>query len=249
MNKNATQKIVFLLLFISCKNIHQTDKNPDVIISKAQEMHGSRYFEKVDLTFDFREYNYQLKREYKKTLYLRSKKWGDSLLEDRFEDHKKFQRYINSNPVQVPDSMQLKYIESLNSVLYFIQIPYILDDPAVIKKYVGIDSIKGQPYHSVKVTFLKENGGVDFEDEYRYWIHTSEHLIDYLAYNYQTSGGGTRFREVIKRSKVGGIIFQDYNNYKPQKRFVSLDSLPLLFEQNALIKVSTIAQKNMKINP
>ena len=83
----------------------------------------------------------------------------------------------------------------------------------------------------LKVTFKEEGGGEDFQDEYRYWINQKNHEIDYLAYNYLTDGGGTRFRRAINKRKIVGIFFQDYVNYKPFQKFEQLDSLPSLFEQ------------------
>ena len=73
--------------------------------------------------------------------------------------------------------------------------------------------------------------------------------MDFLAYNYQTDGGGTRFRKAIDQRRVDGVLFQDYENYKPQKRFVALDSLPFLFAQGQLLKVSEIKNENIRFIP
>ena len=100
---------------------------------------------------------------------------------------------------------------------------------------------------TIKITFNQEGGGEDFQDEYRYWISQEDHKIAYLAYNYLTDGGGTRFRKVQNAREINGIGIQDYVNYKPYQKFISLDSLPQLFEKDSLIEVSLIENKNIKV--
>ncbi len=67
--------------------------------------------------------------------------------------------------------MQVKYTSSVNSVLYFVQLPYLLNDPAVIKSYEGTQKVLGETYEVLKVTFRPSGGGEDFQDEYRYRFH------------------------------------------------------------------------------
>ena len=71
--------------------------------------------------------------------------------------------------------------------------------------------------------------------------------LDYLAYNYLTDGGGTRFRKAKNLRKIKGFLFQDYINYKPQVKISSLDSLPHLFEKDSLEILSIIENKNIKV--
>jgi hypothetical protein len=107
--------------------------------------------------------------------------------------------------------------------------------------------VNDKSYWSIKVTFQKDGGGEDFQDEYRYWINQETYEVDFLAYNYQTDGGGTRFRKAINRREIDGFLFQDYENYKPSKKFEPLDSLPVLFEQGYLKQVSLIRNKNIRV--
>ena len=80
------------------------------------------------------------------------------------------------------------------------------------------------------------------------YVMRSRSLLDYLAYNYLTEGGGTRFRQAVNKQLNKGFIFQDYINFKPNVKFVSLDSLPILFEAGNLIKVSNIKNKNIRVS-
>jgi hypothetical protein len=132
--------------------------------------------------------------------------------------------------------------------MYFFQLPKPLKDGAVISELLGSTKILEQFYWVVKVGFTEQGGGDDFQDEYRYWINQKNYEIDYLAYNYLTDGGGTRFRKAKNKRTMSGFLFQDYTNYKPQDKRVLLDSLPSLFEKGLLVKVSEIENKNIQIS-
>jgi len=95
------------------------------------------------------------------------------------------------------------------------------------------------------VTFDQEGGGVDHEDVYVYWVHKQDMTVDYLAYSYQVNGGGVRFRSAYNRRKIGGIIFQDYINYKHDKD-TPVSSLDALYETGKLTELSKIELKNIK---
>ena len=151
-----------------------------------------------------------------------------------------FRRYKNDTLVRLADSTAAKYANSVNSVLYFAQLPYGLNAPAAKKALLGKATIKNKNYYEIGVRFSEDGGGTDFEDEFVYWINTETFTVDYLAYSYATDGGGIRFREAYNERFVEGIRFVDYNNYKPESLDVSLTELDGLFEQGALKLLSTI---------
>jgi hypothetical protein len=140
----------------------------------------------------------------------------------------------------------VKYTSSVNSVLYFVQLPYLLNDPAVIKSYEGTQKVLGETYDVLKVTFRPSGGGEDFQDEYRYWFHEKTHLLDFLAYNYETDGGGVRFRKAYNRSERGGILFQDYVNYEVPVG-TPLQKIPALFEAGKLKELSRIVNTDIQV--
>ena len=107
------------------------------------------------------------------------------------------------------------YANSVNSVIYFALLPYFLNDPAVIKTYLGTEVIGEKEYERVMVTFQQEGGGKDFEDEFIYWFDGDTYHLDFLAYNYITDGGGARFREAFNARQINGVRFVNYTNYKP----------------------------------
>jgi len=170
------------------------------------------------------------------------------------------------------------YSNSLNSVMYFLQLPKPLLDDAVHSELLGEIKIEEATYWTIKVYFSEEGGGQDYQDEYRYWINQDtyeidylaynynaegggedyqdeyrywinqdSHEIDYLAYNYNAEGGGIRFRKAINKKRVKGILFQDYQNFRPSNKFEPLDNLPLIYEEGLLSQISLIENKNITV--
>lgn len=71
--------------------------------------------------------------------------------------------------------------------------------------------------------------------------------MDYFAYLYKTEEGGLRFREAINPRKKGGILLQDYINYKPADENTPLDSLKAMFVSGRLQKLSEIRMENASV--
>ena len=83
--------------------------------------------------------------------------------------------------------------------------------------------------------FTEEDGGKDFEDVFLYWFDEQTFSMDYLAYSYITDGGGVRFREAFNKSEIGGIVFQDYINYKPEDKLTPLEEMGTLLIKGNLL--------------
>ena len=240
------KKIILLfLILVSCSNSSHISTSQ--IINKSIKAHGWDQ-EDFSIVFDFRDYQYELKRKNKFYSFQRTTKKEGNVVKDLMSSKKKLKRFINNKYVELSDSMTNVFSNSLNSVMYFFQLPRPLKDQAVITKYLGLAKIFNEKYWTIKVTFKENGGGKDYQDEFRYWININNGQIDYLAYNYLTEGGGTRFRQAVNKQLNQGFIFQDYINFKPNVKFVSLDSLPILFEAGNLIKVSNIKNKNIRVS-
>ena len=240
------KKIILLfLILVSCSNSSHISTSQ--IINKSIKAHGWDQ-EDFSIVFDFRDYQYELKRKNKFYSFQRTTKKEGNVIKDLMSSKKKLKRFINNKSVELSDSMTNVFSNSLNSVMYFFQLPRPLKDQAVITKYLGLAKIFNEKYWTIKVTFKENGGGKDYQDEFRYWININNGQIDYLAYNYLTEGGGTRFRQAVNKQLNQGFIFQDYINFKPNVKFVSLDSLPILFEAGNLIKVSNIKNKNIRVS-
>jgi hypothetical protein len=244
MNSLPHQTLLFLILFVTCQNPKSI--SADTIIENSIAAYG--FDSKAhSIDFDFRDYHYSLKRDGDYFSYLREIVKEDIKIVDIMTSDKMLQRYENNILVSLQDSIQNVYSNSLNSVMYFFQLPKPLLDPAAKVLLIENKEISGALYWTLKVTFNQEGGGDDFQDEYRYWISKKNYQIDYFAYNYLTDGGGSRFRKSKNLRKQLGFLFQDYINYKPEVNFLPLDSLPSFFEQGKLIELSLIENKNVEV--
>ncbi|MBD77770.1 MAG: hypothetical protein CL840_02360 [Crocinitomicaceae bacterium] len=244
---------LFLSLLIAGHGAHTDTSDPKAgaldsaewIISESIKAHGGAV-DWLELSFDFRDWKYA--GQFKGGLYEMSRQFkkGDSLYFDKF-NNRTFMRSINHIVVEVPEKKANAYTSSINSVFYFALLPFKLSDQAVQLRYVGKQSIAGETFYLVAVSFEKENGGEDYEDEYRYWINAQTMQLDYFAYSYSTGKGGVRFRSVEKRHKpIEGYILQDYINYKVNKG-TNLDNLVYMHQNGKLEELSRIRLENIKI--
>lgn len=223
-----------------------SDPNLNNIINAAILAAGGNNFEDAEISFTFRNMDY---RSHRKDGQFRLERIQTDTSENIIRDlvsNDGFQRFKNDTAFSVPDSMAFKYSESVNSVHYFAYLPFGLGDPAVRSRYLGKATIKEKEYHKIEVTFSEDGGGVDHEDVFIYWIEPELNTVDYLAYSFNTNGGGIRFRQAYNNRVVGGIRFVDYLNFKAEQGvdFYTTDSL---FNLGALKKLSEIKLENIQV--
>lgn len=233
-----------LILAFACT----PSKDPQKIIDASIKAHGGSLFEGRTVTFDFRDKHYLVQRKPDGYTYIRLFE-DDSLgqVKDVLTNSTKLERYVNDTLQVLSDEWAFKYANSVNSVLYFFQLPYGLNDKAVIKKYLGQKVINQQLYEKVQVTFQQENGGKDFEDVFVYWINAKTNLLDFMAYSYLTDGGGVRFRQAVNRRTIDGMVFQDYINFKPANKNTAVESLDQAFIEASLIELSLIENESIEV--
>ena len=245
------RKMIFALFALFIITSCEKDTHPIAqdIIDKAIEVAGGERFSASTIDFDFRNRHYKAIRN--NGLFQLEREFKDStnVIKDVY-NNTTYERFLNNKSIRVPDSMAVKYTSSVNSVHYFMVLPYGLNDAAVIKSYVDEVSIKGKNYHKIKITFNKTDGGNDYEDIFLYWFNTNNYKLDYLAYLTYNSDKtiDLRFREAYNERYVNGIRFVDYNNYKPKSMDVDLLSLDTMFEKKELLLLSKIENKNIIVN-
>ncbi|UZH55289.1 deoxyribose-phosphate aldolase [Salinimicrobium tongyeongense] len=238
--------LLFVLVLVSCnEKAHQSEA--DKIIAQAIEKAGGEKYKKAKIEFRFR-----------KNLYSSSLNNGQFELTREITDstnttyydvlnNEGFTRFQEEEQVRLSDSLAEAYAESVNAVHYFVQLPFRLNDDAVIKELVGQDTINGKIYHEVKVTFEQQGGGADHEDVYMYWVEKDDFTIDYLAYRFFVNDGGIRFRKAVNPRMVNGIRFVDYENYKTDDLSAPLEELDAMFQKGQLTKVSQIENEILKV--
>jgi hypothetical protein len=239
----ALLTLFFIFLILSCENPKQN--SAETLIESAVIAHGMAGFNKTNVQFKFRDYQYAQDRDAQGLVYTRKKNTTPEIL-DVLHSKNGFKRTVNNEKIILSDSIAVVYSESVNSVLYFFRLPYSLKDRGAIKTLMNTETIKGKSYQKVGVHFTPKNGGIDYQDTFRYWFDEQTNTLDYLAYQYHTNGGGVRFRAAINRRSIDGVLFQDYENYKAPKN-TSLDDLTVLYEQKKLELLSLIVNDSIRL--
>jgi hypothetical protein len=240
--------LIFILLFSSCAE-EQKKLTAAEIVDKAIKNAGGERYKNAEIDFVFRNRKYKSKRDGGKFSYERitTDSTGNKIHD--ILDNKGHERLINDSLVKVEDSLSALIGNSINSVHYFVQLPFGLDADAANKELMGKDTIAGREYYEIMVTFNENGGGTDHEDEYMYWIDTQNFEVDYLAYNFVVNDGGIRFRKAFNHRTIEGIRFVDYENYKYEELSTPLHKLDSLYENRELELLSIIETKNIKVNP
>ena len=239
--------ILVSVLSLSC-DISEKKSEAEKIIEKSIEASGGKNYENAEIGFTFRNRRYKSKRNGDIFRLERTVKDSTGNTTHDVLDNQGLKRFVNSKAVIVPDSMVTRISDGVNSVHYFVQVPFVLNSPAANKELLGEDEVEGDTYYQVKVTFRKEGGGTDFEDEFLYWIHKENFTVDYLAYRFFTNDGGIRFRKAVNPRIVEGIRFVDYQNYKTNELSTPLRDLDTLYEAGKLEFFSDIQTENISVS-
>ena len=242
MIKHIFIGLIFLSLSWSCTQ----EKSAEDVVRLAINAYGGEQVYQSQVDFDFRykhnlayyrDGHYQLERQFEDSVGL----IHDVLNNDGFV------RTINDSIVALDEEWTGKYSRSVNSVVYFFRIPFVLTDQAVNLKRLADATIDGQTYYKIEATFGEEGGGDDFDDRFIYWVNTDNYNIDYFGYSYSTDGGGKRFRKAMNYRKVNGWLMADYVNYKPKDLKVPLDDYDVYFEGGGMKELSIIENVNIEV--
>ncbi len=222
------------------------------LINEAIAAHGMGTLDNAVVEFDFRDAHFTVRRQEGQFRYARAytDSTGAAVLEVLTNDS--LYRTTNGERQDLSESERRGVETAVNSVVYFALLPYFLSDPAVRAQMLPADTIAGQPYRAVEVTFQEEGGGRDWEDRFVYWLHPERRTVDYLAYYYHTDETGTRFREAVGARAVNGVRFQDYLNFTADPDTLGPPGLERFVERKAagdLKEVSEIRLENVQVRP
>ncbi len=218
------------------------------IVDQAIASAGGEVIPHSYVTFDFRNRHYTAARDGGTFTYERI--FRDSLKREVRDElsNDGLTRFIDGQLIPLASRDSAAYSNSVNSVIYFALLPYFLNDESVVKQYLGTESAQGKNYHKVKVTFQQEGGGKDFEDEFVYWFDTDTYMMDYLAYNYLTDGGGARLRKAYNVRTINGIRFADYENYKPDEKTREIEGFLEKLQKGEMELLSRIESENITVS-
>ena len=229
-----------------------TEAVPDTaagaVLERARRVHGADVLDRAEVTFRFRGTPFSVRRDGGRFAYARIGEDSAGVIRDVL-DNDGFTRTVDGTPVSLGERERRAAEGALNSVVYFALLPYALADPAVQPRLVGADTLGGEPYHLVEVTFREEGGGRDYQDRFVYWIHQTRETMDYFAYSYEVNGGGARFRQAVNPRTVGGVRFADYRNYSAEPLEPRLEEFGRLLEGDSLALVSEIVLDRVRVVP
>lgn len=230
--------VLELAFLVGCSSNNDASQ----IVQDAIKAHGGNNYNRLQVQFIFRNKNvmlYQRRDSFNyATIYKDST--GQSIKDEL--SNQGFHRKIDGQIKALPDSMAMAYKEVVNSIAYFVLLPYKLSEPAVQLEYLGQIKMEDNIYNKIKVSFKQESGGTDYKDVFCYWFNTKTKMLDFLAY----SNGGPRFRKATKRTTVKGVVFQDYENYELLDTSLNSIDYDSAFIKQQVKLLSKIEQTNYK---
>ena len=223
----------------------------DSIISRAIATHGGSALDQSVVEFDFRGEHFRIRHDDGKFSYART--YRDTLgrtLRDVMTNDSTY-RLVNGRQAEITAEDERSLISNVNATTYLALVPYFLDAPAVRNQYIRRDTVRGEAYHLIEVTFQQQGGGRDWQDRYLYWFSTDDAAMEYFAYGYGLAPGeepGSRFREAFNVRRRGGIRFADYRNYSSDT--LGVDNMARygdLLEAGELRLVSTVELDSIRV--
>ena len=246
--------LLALVLFGGCGQEADSDAEPDAepdaaaVLERARQRHGAAVLDRARLTFQFRGDRFEVERDGGRFRYVRAHRDSTGALLHDVLSNDGFTRMREGEPVPLDSAAAAAAVEGVNSVVYFALLPYPLADAAVQPRLVGRDTLRGEPYDLVEVTFREEGGGRDWEDRFLYWVHADSATVDFLAYRFYTGYGGARFREAVNPRTVGGVRVADYRNYDADTT-AAMESAGRRWEAGALPLVSDVVLDSVAVEP
>ncbi len=231
-----------LLLAVSILEGCTSSNDATAIVKDAIEAHGGNNYNQLQVQFIFRDKNVMIYQRKDSFNYATTFKDSLSQIVKDELSNRGFHREIDGQITALPDSMAMAYKEAVNSIAYFVLLPYKLSEPAVQLEYLGQIKIEENIYNKIKVSFKQESGGTDYKDVFCYWFNAKTKMIDFLAY----SNGGPRFRKATKRTTVKGVVFQDYENYEVLDTSINSINYDSAFIKKQVKLLSKIEQSDFK---
>ena len=220
------------------------------IVDRAIEHHGGELFEqsRVRLTVASRSGSFDV----------------DSLADgDRFEqrirasngaDEREYRRdnmalqvAEGGEPMQMDEAQRARAESYVNQRMYFLFLPYKLNDPGTWKEDQGLEEWNGRALHRVRVTFTP--GTSDGADSaYVYWFDPETARLEQFAYDY-SEGTGLRFRVLRNYRRIGGLLFYDADNYGLNTRDggLTVDDIDPAYVEEELPLVSRIEHRDIDV--
>jgi hypothetical protein len=225
-------------------------------LQRAREVHGAAVLDRAEVSFVFRGVPFTLWRDGPRFRYARTTTDSTGAVTEDIVDNDGAHRRVDGREVALTPDEAAALATAVNSVAYFALLPHPLADAAVRARSLAPDTLRGEPYHRVEVTFAQDGGGADWRDRYVYWLHAARGTLDYLAYTYEPDAAdtsrtetGSRFREVLRVQSVGGVRVQDYRNWTADSVGTEIERYGALFSAGRTFQVSDVVLDSVRVRP
>jgi hypothetical protein len=130
--------------------------------------------------------------------------------------------------------------------VYFVFLPYRLNDPSVIQRDLGLETWEGRRLHKVKVTF-PPGSSTDAQDEFIYWFDPTTARLEQFAYSFEGDPDGIRFRRLSNHRRIGGILFFDQENLGVEGDEYSVDQITPTFVEQSMREISIVTLEDVRV--
>jgi len=242
-----TRCLRFFLLALVLAGCQQAVESPEQVIQASIERHGGQSFDRVVIRWDFRDVPFEIYRD--RGLYRYQRTVTDPSGEVVVQVMENTGTWVEvDGERREVDADAARRIESaVNSVVYLGFLPFRLDDPAVRLADLGSAEMAGEVYRKIEVSFEQTGGGRDWQDRFVYWFRDGDWTLDYLAYWEAVDPPVTRFRRAVNRREVGGVLVQDYENYRAEDLSIDIADYDRLFEAGGMTLVSMVEFDNLRV--
>ncbi|MEM1245345.1 MAG: DUF6503 family protein [Acidobacteriota bacterium] len=150
--------------------------------------------------------------------------------------------------VEISEDESARRLSYVNQRMYFLFLPYKLNDPGVFKEDLGLETWDGRALQKVRVSFQPESSA-GASSEYMYWFDPETSRLEQFAYDY-SGGTGLRFRRLFNYREVGGVLFYDAENYGLNEKSgdLSVNLVTPEYAADELPLVSTITLSAIEVN-
>jgi hypothetical protein len=130
--------------------------------------------------------------------------------------------------------------------VYFVYLPFRLNDPSVIQTDLGLENWEGRLLHKVKVTF-SPGSSTDAQDEFIYWFNPESARLEQFAYSFDADPDGIRFRSLFNYRRIGGVLFFDQHNHGAEGDHLSVDQITPEFVETSMRHISTVTLEEVRV--
>ncbi len=220
------------------------------IVDRAIEHHGGELFERarVELTVASRSGSFDVDTTLDGGRFAhRIRASSGSNRREYRRDNDSLEVIEDGEPLEMDESARKRAESYVNQRMYFLFLPYKLNDPGAYKEDLGLEQWGNRQLHRVRVTFERgSSAGAD--SAYVYWFDPETARLEQFAYDY-SEGAGLRFRVLKNYRRIGGLLFYDADNFGLNTRDggLTVDAVTPEYVSAELPFVSQIELKNIKV--